>query len=97
MTTDPNGWFLTSQALDHHATVAALDEAMPVAYRTVEEYPDKHSVAEFLAAHLARAGYALVQIEGTATTAVVHDLTEAVDKHLMDPSTAPGFLARTED
>lgn len=89
MTTDPNGWFLTSQALDHHDVVAALDRA--VAGQLGE------ALAGDLAAGLARTGYALVRIEGTATGPVVHDLTEAVNANLIDPSEAPGFLARTED
>lgn len=85
MTSDPNGWFLTSQALDHHATADALDEAMPVAYRTTEEYPDKRAVAEHLAAELGRAGYALVRLDDRAE--VTQDLTAQVD----------AFLARKED
>lgn len=89
MTTDPNGWFLTSQALDHRATVAALDHAV--------QGQLGEALAEDLAAGLARTGYALVQIEGTATSAVVHDLTEAVNAKLIEPGDAPGFLARTED
>lgn len=91
MTTDPNGWFLTSQALDHHATVAAVLAALP------EWLSGDEKTADALAGSLARAGYALVQIEGTATSTVVHDLTQAVEANLIDPSDAPGFLARKED
>lgn len=85
MTSDPNGWFLTSQALDHHGTVDALDEAMPAAYRTTVEYPDKRAVADELAASLARLGYALVRLDDRAE--VTQDLTAQVD----------AFLARKED
>lgn len=97
MATDPNGWFLTSQALDHHGTVAALVLAAPESIAYADDPAAVQHLAEHLATELARAGYALVQIEGTATGAVVHDLTEAVNTHLIDPSTEPGFLARTED
>lgn len=63
MTTDPNGWFLTSQALDHRETVEALTGAIPAWLS-----PDIASTPEGLelavsdiVTELARAGYALVR------------------------------------
>jgi len=64
MTTDPNGWFLASQALDHRATVEALAAALPewtadgYSYST-DGRPD---LAASQAASLARSGYALVRL-----------------------------------
>lgn len=64
MTTDPNGWFLASQALDHRATVEALTGAVPPWLA-----PDIASTPEGLelavsdiVTGLARAGYALVRL-----------------------------------
>ena len=64
MTTDPNGWFLASQALDHRATVEALTSAVPPWLA-----PDIASTPEGLelavsdiVTGLARAGYALVRL-----------------------------------
>jgi hypothetical protein len=99
MTADPTAWFLTSQALDHHATVDALTYALPEeardGFRDIEI--PRRDLAEVQAAELARAGYALVQVERQAEGALAHDLTEAVEAHLADPSTTAGFLARKED
>lgn len=97
MATDPTGWFLTSQALDHHDSAAALAEVAPESVAYADDPAARLNLAEHLAAGLARTGYALVRIEGTATGPVVHDLTEAVETNLIDPSEAPGFLARKED
>lgn len=57
MTTDPNGWFLASQALDHHETVGALVSAMRPARMTHDQ-----ELAEIVTTELARAGYALVRL-----------------------------------
>lgn len=87
MATDPNGWFLTSQALDHHALVDVLTEAMPEetrdGFRDVEI--PRRTVAEELATELGRRGYALVRL--TPETELTNDLTSQVD----------AFLARKED
>jgi hypothetical protein len=87
MATDPNGWYLTSQALDHHALVDVLTQAMPEevrdGFRDVEI--PRGTVAEHLATELGRQGYALVQL--TAEAEPTHDLTSQVD----------AFLARKED
>jgi hypothetical protein len=84
MTTDPNGWFLTSQALDHRATVEALTGAVPPWLA-----PDIASTPEGLelavsdiVTGLARAGYALVR------------LTPDQEAHVQDLSP---FLSRRED
>lgn len=57
MTTDPNGWFLASQALDYHATADALADAMTAGGPEAGAYE--------LAAELARAGFALVRVTPT--------------------------------
>lgn len=85
--TDPNGWFLASQALDHHDTASALD-------RCVQGQLGE-ALAEELAAELARAGYALVRLDKAAE--LMHDLTEQVDATLASRREGPGFLDRKED
>lgn len=86
MTTDPNGWFLASQALDHRETVAALATALPDTimdgFREIDLEGSKKSVAGDLAAELARAGFALVRI-----TPAQHERTEDLSP----------FLSRKED
>jgi hypothetical protein len=86
MTTDPNGWFLASQALDHRETVAALTGALPKGLEDEFSYRDADSIyasiAGDLAAELARAGYALVRI-----TPAQHERTEDLSP----------FLSRKED
>jgi hypothetical protein len=72
MTSDPTGWFLASQALDHHATVQALDSAV--------QGQLGEALADDLAAGLARAGYALVRLDQRAE--VTQDLTAQVDAFL---------------
>lgn len=67
MTTDPNGWFLTSQALDHKETSRALAAAIPdTVHDGFREYSLEGSVrddmADDMAIELARAGFALVQL-----------------------------------
>jgi hypothetical protein len=67
MTTDPNSWFLTSQALDHKETVAALAAALPDVvhdgFRDAELDADsKNNMADDTAIELARAGFALVHL-----------------------------------
>lgn len=85
--TDPKGWFLASNALDHHDTAAALDRA--VAGQLGE------ALAADLATGLARAGYALVRLDEAAE--LMHDLTEQVDATLASRRDGPGFLDREED
>ena len=65
MTSDPQSWFLTSQALDHRETVAALTSAIPDWLA-----PDMASTPEGLdlavsgiVTELARQGLALVRLE----------------------------------
>lgn len=65
MTTDPNGWFLTSQALDQKDTATALAAALP----NEDDLPidlgdpaERCNLADDLAIGLARAGYALVRL-----------------------------------
>lgn len=87
MTTDPNGWFLTSQALDHRETVTALAAALPDTimdgFRDTElDQGVKRDVADDVAVSLARAGYALVRI-----TPAQHERTEDLTP----------FLSRKED
>lgn len=65
MTTDPNGWFLASQALDHRETVKVFTSELP----GVEPFDDE--TAHSLVSSLARAGYALVRI-----TPAQHERTE---------------------
>jgi hypothetical protein len=67
MTTDPNSWFLTSQALDHRATVEALAAALrsTAGEDIVLMALDPVAADQFasnLSASLARAGFALVQL-----------------------------------
>jgi hypothetical protein len=67
MTTDPNGWFLASQALDHKETVKALSSAIPdTVHDGFREYglegPVRNNMADDMAIELARAGFALVQL-----------------------------------
>lgn len=66
MTTDPNGWFLTSQALDQKDTATALATALPEGLEDGFFYRDAEkvykSIADNMAVELARAGYALVRI-----------------------------------
>lgn len=64
MTSDPQSWFLTSQALDHRETVAALTSAIPAWLA-----PDLASTPEGLelavseiVTGLARNGFALVRL-----------------------------------
>ena len=84
MTTDPQDWFLTGQALDHHATVGALTNAMRPAHMTHDQ-----ELAEIVATELARAGYALVPVGTTPRPGTLaHDLTKAMEA---------GFLARKQD
>jgi hypothetical protein len=84
MTTDPNGWFLTSQALDHRETVAALTSTLPEwsgdGYAPSED--GRPDLASFQATELARAGYALVRL-----TPGQHERTEDLSP----------FLSRKED
>jgi hypothetical protein len=87
MTTDPNGWFLTSQALDHRETVAALTGALrsTAGEDIVLMALDPVATEQFasgLSATLARAGYALVRI-----TPAQHERTEDLSP----------FLSRKED
>jgi hypothetical protein len=82
---DPTGWFLTSQALDHHAGVLALTEAAPEAVAYADDPAARTGLAEHLATELARAGYALVRL--TPEAEITQDLTAQVD----------AFLARKED
>jgi hypothetical protein len=87
MTTDPNGWFLTSQALDHRETVAALATALrsTAGEDIVLMALDPVATEQFasgLSATLARAGYALVRI-----TPAQHERTEDLSP----------FLSRKED
>jgi hypothetical protein len=74
MLTDPEAWFLTSKALDHHTTVSVLRQALP------GEAEDLTDVAQELAVSLAMNGYALIELE--SQDAPVHDLTEAIDTFL---------------
>lgn len=86
MTTDPHGWFLASQALDHRDTVAAIKDAMPYDrsdQRLSLNIPDeRREIANDIAAELARSGYALVKLTPQQTTG---------DTDL------GGFLAREKD
>ncbi len=74
MATDPTGWFLTSQALDHHALVDVLTEAMQAVTS------DELALAEDTATELGRRGYALVRL--TPEAELTHDLTSQVDAFL---------------
>lgn len=84
--TDPESWFLASQALDHHEAVAVLAAALPEmimdGFREVGLEDSKKSVADDLAATLAREGYALVRL-----TPQRHERTEDLTP----------FLSRKED
>lgn len=87
MTTDPESWFLASQALDHREATAALAAALPDVihdgFRDTElDQEVKSDVADDLAISLARAGYALVRI-----TPAQHERTEDLSP----------FLSRKED
>jgi hypothetical protein len=62
MTTDPNGWFLTSQALDHKETSQALADAMLSTGMAVLDDTDRGNLADDTAIELARAGFALVHL-----------------------------------
>jgi hypothetical protein len=86
MTTDPRSWFLTSQALDHHATAAALEEAINSTGTPVS------GLAEPLASELAALGYALVHIDGEHGDLPVM----AMDIQIDGPA-VPGFLDRRKD
>lgn len=87
MTSDPNAWFLTGQALDHHAVVLALTEAAPEAVAYADDPAARIGLAEHLAAELGRAGYGLVRLVPDPVADLTHDLTSQVDD----------FLARKED
>jgi hypothetical protein len=97
MTTDPHNWFLTGQALDHHATVGALTNAMRPARMTHDQ-----ELAEIVATELARAGYALVPVDRTRSPETLrpgtpaHDLFLAMEKEQAKRN-ASGFLAREQD
>jgi hypothetical protein len=85
--TDPQGWFLTSQALDHRETIAALAAALPDViydgFRSTElDSEIKKDVADDMAIDLARAGFALVRI-----TPGQHERTQDLSP----------FLSRKED
>lgn len=84
MTTDPNGWFLTSQALDHRETVEALTAAIPPWLAPdIGTTPEGLELAvSDIVTGLARAGYALVRI-----TPAQHERTEDLTP----------FLSRKED
>lgn len=71
MLTDPEAWFLTSKALDHHSSVEALRQALP------GQADDLTGVAQQMAVALAASGYALIKLEPGTTP--VHDLTEQID------------------
>lgn len=104
MTADPHDWFLTSQALDHHATVGALVNAMRPAHMGHDQ-----ELAEIVATELARAGFALVLVDRAPRPGTLaHDLVLAMEKEAgkrrdrQDRVTAmdidaPGFLVRRED
>lgn len=97
MTTDPQQWFLASQALDHHDTVSALTAALPGNPLGTLSLADE---AEHVAAGLARMGYALVRLSEIVpeVAGLVRDLTEQVDAAMADRrNEEPGFLARKED
>ena len=74
MTSDPQAWFLSSQALDHHDTAAALD-------RSVQGELGE-ALASDLASGLARAGYALVRVEHEPVQAMDFDLSKSVTDFL---------------
>lgn len=82
MTTDPNGWFLASQALDHREATAALSDALGTIPDILVPDMSSQDLANELAAELARAGYALVRI-----TPAQHERTEDLTP----------FLSRKED
>lgn len=58
---DATPWQLTANALDHHATVKALTEALPGWLRESDESAN-HGAADTMATSLARQGLALVEI-----------------------------------
>ena len=68
MTTDPQDWFLTSQALDHHATVEALEQAINSTGTPVS------GLAEPVATELACAGFVLVQVRPLDSAVTAMDI-----------------------
>lgn len=89
---DPVAWFLTTQALDHHATVEALTEAL-LGHISDDTGGTARELAERAARDLAAVGLALVPIT-RPDGPVSDDLTV----HVMKPTEEQeDWFTREED